>query len=82
MCIAASILACHLAVGADGAGSDQPARRSEAPMVFPVDERLSYAISWSGIHCGEMEITSYIDKEAAGRADLSHRRPDPNNEVL
>ncbi len=59
------IIACHLTAGAEVAGSDQPAA-VPAPLVFPVDERLSYAISWSGIHCGEMEITSYIDKAAAG----------------
>jgi len=29
--------------------------------VFPIGEKLSYAVSWIGIHCGEMEITSYID---------------------
>ena len=65
ICIAALILTCDFAVGADGAESDQQ-KAAEAPIVFPVNERLSYAISWSGIHCGEMEITSYIDNEAAG----------------
>ena len=65
ICVAASILTCHLALGSDGAGSGSQTG-SEAAIVFPVNERLSYAISWSGIHCGEMEITSYIDKDAAG----------------
>ena len=65
ICIVALILTCDFVVGADGAESDQQ-KAAEAPIVFPVNERLSYAISWSGIHCGEMEITSYIDNEAAG----------------
>ncbi len=65
LCIAASILTCQLALGADGAGSE-PQKAAETPIVFPINERLSYAISWSGVHCGEMQITSYIDKEAAG----------------
>lgn len=67
ICIVAVILSSHFAVGSDGAGSDQQtATEAEAEVVFPVNERLSYAISWTGIHCGEMEITSYIDKEATG----------------
>ena len=65
LCIATSILTCQLALGTDGAGSE-PQKGAETPNVYPVNERLSYAISWSGIHCGEMQITSYIDKEAAG----------------
>jgi hypothetical protein len=65
ICVAALILTCDFVVGADGAESDQR-KAAEVPIVFPVNERLSYAISWSGIHCGEMEITSYIDNEAAG----------------
>ncbi len=65
ICIVALILTCGFVAGADGAESDQQ-KAAEVPIVFPVNERLSYAISWSGIHCGEMEITSYIDNEAAG----------------
>ena len=35
--------------------------------VFPVGETLSYAISWMGVHCGHMEITSYIENDPEGQ---------------
>jgi len=63
--IAVSILVLQTTVGADCEEINQQSA-AETPPVFPVNERLSYAISWSGIHCGEMEITSYIDNEAVG----------------
>jgi len=65
ICIAAVVVSCPFAVGADGTGRDRQ-MATETPVVFPVDERLSYAIFWMGIHCGEMEITSYIDSASAG----------------
>ena len=64
ICIAASIVTCSFSAGADGVSSDSQVA-AEAPVVFPVNERLSYAISWMGVHCGEMEITSYIEKASA-----------------
>ena len=33
---------------------------------LPVGERLSYAVSWAGIHCGEMEITSFRQIDGSG----------------
>lgn len=65
ICVAALSLTLCSAVGAEELPSEKlPV--AEAENVFPIGERLSYAISWMGIHCGEMEISSYLDAEAEG----------------
>jgi hypothetical protein len=42
---------------------------SEKPLLadpFPTNEKLSYAVSWMGIHCGVMEIVSFTEARADG----------------
>ena len=34
---------------------------------FPVGETLGYAVSWMGIRCGHMDITSFTETDAEGR---------------
>lgn len=38
----------------------------EGGVTLPVGERLSYSVSWAGIYCGEMEITSFREIDASG----------------
>jgi len=57
------IVACRFAAGSDAAGSETKPT-ADAVAVFPVGERLSYAITWLGVHCGEMEITSFVESGA------------------
>jgi len=63
ICFFALILACRVVFAGEGAENEAP---TNPDVVYPVGERLSYAISWMGIHCGEMEITSFVDTEAVG----------------
>jgi len=44
---------------AAGATEVEPSGSDGAP--YPINERLVYTVSWMGIHCGEMEITSFVD---------------------
>ena len=54
----ALVLVCRIAFAGDNDGSDVTTAGNAND---PVGERLTYAISWMGIHCGEMEITSFVD---------------------
>ena len=65
ICVAALALTLCFAVGAEELQNEE-LKPIEAEIVFPAGERLSYAISWMGIHCGEMEISSYLDADAEG----------------
>lgn len=65
ICVVALMLTCQIPISAE-ASSSETVIPVEAEVVFPVGERLSYAITWMGIHCGEMEITSYLDIDAVG----------------
>jgi hypothetical protein len=40
--------------------------RPVVPGPFPVGERLTYAVSWMGIRCGHMEISSFVETGADG----------------
>jgi hypothetical protein len=65
ICVGVLIVTCRFAVGSDPAPSGtQPT--ADAAAVFPVGERLSYAITWLGVHCGEMEITSFVEPGPGG----------------
>jgi hypothetical protein len=67
ICIAALIVTGHGVGASEGAGNEpQPA--VEAVTAFPVGERLSFAISWLGVHCGEMEITSFVESGPEGES--------------
>lgn len=55
--IAVILLGCGVAAAAEV----PPSTPALAPP-FPVHEKLSYAVSWMGIRCGEMEILSFIDE--------------------
>jgi hypothetical protein len=46
-----------------GIGAGRALEADPIEEVFPVGERLSYAVSWMGIHCGEMEITSFVEND-------------------
>jgi hypothetical protein len=50
--------------GADaaaGAGTSPDAVTSPSPP-FPLDERLSFKVSWMGIHCGTMTLESFAEE--------------------
>jgi len=58
ICFIALILACRVVFAGEITGNNAP---TIPDVVYPMGERLSYAISWMGIHCGEMEITTFVD---------------------
>jgi len=62
ICIIVLVLTCHVAGATE---AEEPGTMIDnAP--YPVGERLSYAVSYMGIHCGHMEITSFVDEDADG----------------
>ena len=50
------------AAGAETTGRDL----EEVEQPFPVGETLGYAVSWMGIRCGHMDITSFTETDADG----------------
>jgi hypothetical protein len=44
-----------------GTGSTAAAAPADPP--FPVNERLSYEVSWMGVYCGRMTLASFVDGE-------------------
>ena len=66
--LVAAILVCRAVLAGE---TIENARPMAGEAVFPVDETLSYSISWAGIHCGHMEITSFVDSGPDG--DLVYR---------
>jgi hypothetical protein len=46
----------------------EPPRSPPAGTPYPFNEQLTYAVSWAGIHCGEMEITSFRERDSGGDA--------------
>lgn len=62
--VAAGLLAaCVSTVAHARPGAGDPAT---PPEVFPVGETLGYAVTFMGIRCGTMEITSYVEDTPAG----------------
>jgi hypothetical protein len=50
------------------AGAETTGRELEVvEQPFPVGETLGYAVSWMGIRCGHMDITSFTETDADGR---------------
>ncbi|MCU0304283.1 MAG: DUF3108 domain-containing protein [Thermoanaerobaculales bacterium] len=45
-------------------GAEQPAAQDGDP--YPIGERLSYSVWWMGMHCGEMEISSWREPATEG----------------
>ena len=62
--LAVLVFACRFVCGTESVEGLAPRVGDE--FVFPVGEQLSYAVSWMGIHCGEVEITSSVDTEVIG----------------
>lgn len=62
ICAAALMVFCPVAP-ADEAPANKGAVES-AP--YPINEQLTYAVSWGGIHCGEMQITSFRERGPDG----------------
>ncbi|MEX1309768.1 MAG: DUF3108 domain-containing protein, partial [Candidatus Sulfomarinibacteraceae bacterium] len=56
--------------GAPVAASGAPAGETDA-IPYPVNEKLTYAVSWMGIRCGQMEIVSFTEPTPGGK--LSYR---------
>lgn len=60
------------AVALVAAPSDAPAAASAASsgetdtIPYPVNEKLTYAVSWMGIRCGQMEIVSFTEPAPGG----------------
>lgn len=63
MWLVTSILVCG--VGFAGETGENPTT-AEGETVFPVDEKLLYSISWMGVHCGHMEIGSFVENGPDG----------------
>lgn len=55
-----------LALPVAAASDVEPLSRPEPESMYPVNEHLSYAVSWAGIHCGEMVIVTFRETSAAG----------------
>ena len=55
-------------IAAVGVAEETPESPVEVVVPQPLDERLTYAVSWAGIRCGEMEIVTYRTTDAAGMA--------------
>jgi hypothetical protein len=62
--IVSMILACPIVGAGDAAEGGTPRAAATAQ---PVGERLTYAVSWMGVHCGAMEITSFVETGGDGK---------------
>ena len=56
--------------GAPAAASEPPSGETDV-IPYPVNEKLTYAVSWMGIRCGQMEIVSFTEPTPGGK--LSYR---------
>lgn len=63
MWLMASILLCGGGFAGETVEKPMP---TEGKTVFPVDETLSYSISWMGVRCGHMEIGSFVENGPDG----------------
>ena len=52
--------------GVQVAASGPPAGETDA-IPYPVNEKLTYAVSWMGIRCGQMEIVSFTEPTPGGK---------------
>jgi len=64
MCaVAGSVVVLLMLTAVTATAADEPA----IAVPFPVGERLSYGVSWMGIHCGRMDILSFSEAQEDGK---------------
>jgi len=62
ICAAALMVFCPVAPADEAPAIDNAVES----IPYPINEQLTYAVSWGGIHCGEMQITSFRERGSEG----------------